>query len=509
MNFACLQITAFLVTPRHAARSYTTNGMHYWINFRIFLRSHSSAKKERASYFTLIGQIYDCDDQPSSQARSWLQRAVKLDPTSVDAWTLLGHCCMKEKDFRGARNSLDKALSKQRSVEALRFLSLLLRMEKDVTREALQESADVAKEAVRLDVTDGESWYVLGNAYHALYHLVSRDTKDLDAASKAYSQAISAPKSFAPHPDLFFNYATLLRYREMYTESISYYNKVHALDRSLAGNQKALDIVHFVRKMSRLVHTRGGLKPKRFSAVVGALSGTQDASVSCGGTVFSFKTSVESLVAGVNRGAAFRGVIVASLPADEAAVSLQTVVSDSNGCCVCVSVYNLGVRHHALFTVGDVVEVLEPVLRRIEVYEDRVSSNARSTARSGPGSSPVGDKATGGTDAPKGSEEASRGGEERGSDNCSGTQGKKKGKVSRGGSKRKDSQSAEKSSDAAGGGDSGAAAPSEAESHPLTETRPCGDPYWSIRVDDPRLLRRNGKHVSADLLASSTLTIQT
>lgn len=48
----------------------------------------------------------------------------------------------------------------------------------------------MAKEAVALDMTSGDSWYILGNAYIASFFRGSRAIKDLDRALQAYSRAV-------------------------------------------------------------------------------------------------------------------------------------------------------------------------------------------------------------------------------------------------------------------------------------------------------------------------------
>ena len=54
-----------------------------------------------------------------------------------------------------------------------------------------QESLRLAKEAVALDVGNGTSWYVLGNAYVASFFRNSRGVRDLDRAVQAYKKAVS------------------------------------------------------------------------------------------------------------------------------------------------------------------------------------------------------------------------------------------------------------------------------------------------------------------------------
>lgn len=59
-------------------------------------------------------------------------------------------------------------------------------------RSPSQESLRLAKETVKLEMTSGDSWYVLGNAYVASFFKNSRAMKDLDRALQAYAKAVSS-----------------------------------------------------------------------------------------------------------------------------------------------------------------------------------------------------------------------------------------------------------------------------------------------------------------------------
>ena len=54
----------------------------------------------------------------------------------------------------------------------------------------LQESLRLAKEALKMDIGCGDSWYVLGNAYVASFFRSSRGMRDLDRALQAYKNAV-------------------------------------------------------------------------------------------------------------------------------------------------------------------------------------------------------------------------------------------------------------------------------------------------------------------------------
>jgi len=48
----------------------------------------------------------------------------------------------------------------------------------------------VAKEALNLDLNDGDSWYVLGNAYLSNFFINFKKIDELKNALKAYKKAV-------------------------------------------------------------------------------------------------------------------------------------------------------------------------------------------------------------------------------------------------------------------------------------------------------------------------------
>ncbi|KAH8081069.1 hypothetical protein JL720_8965 [Aureococcus anophagefferens] len=97
---------------------------------------------------------------------------------------------------------------------------------------AFDRSVALAKDALRCDLGDGESWYVLGNAHVARFFsrgAGGRDPRDLRFAAKAYASAeakydktwkdppdVGGIRGTFGNPDLFFNRGHLRRYVEDY-----------------------------------------------------------------------------------------------------------------------------------------------------------------------------------------------------------------------------------------------------------------------------------------------------
>ena len=77
-------------------------------------------------------------------------------------WNALGHCFWKKGDFTGAVNCFGEALSQNRTSESLRMLSMVKRQmrAKDIGEsfQFIDESLQLAKEAVSLDFQSHEAW---------------------------------------------------------------------------------------------------------------------------------------------------------------------------------------------------------------------------------------------------------------------------------------------------------------------------------------------------------------
>lgn len=71
---------------------------------------------------------------------------------------------------------------------------MVLRLEPAVNQEEriknVQEGVEYAREAVNLDITDGISWTILGNAYLSSYFTITQNPAILRLCMTAYKQAV-------------------------------------------------------------------------------------------------------------------------------------------------------------------------------------------------------------------------------------------------------------------------------------------------------------------------------
>ena len=75
----------------------------------------------------LRGKAFNALENYDADAKATLQKAVKRDPNSIDAWNCLGECYYKKKSFTQAKQCFERALSKERNKTTLCGLSMVLR----------------------------------------------------------------------------------------------------------------------------------------------------------------------------------------------------------------------------------------------------------------------------------------------------------------------------------------------------------------------------------------------
>lgn len=227
---------------------------------------------QRATYEHLKGKILDVFPDYKKEAEDHLSKAVKLNPSLTDAWLSLGNCFWKKDDLTSAKNCFTRALSKGPEKNILRQLSMLERkmaQGSENQAETLEESIKHAKEAIALDVTDGNSWYNLGNACLTSFFVTGAwDHSRVSQSLKAYQNAEKDEK-MKFNPDLFFNSATVNRYLENYEKALSGFEEAAKIDPGLNASDEVQKIVRLLDKLDSLL--KGPIKAKRLASLVSSL----------------------------------------------------------------------------------------------------------------------------------------------------------------------------------------------------------------------------------------------
>ncbi|XP_022980032.1 tetratricopeptide repeat protein 5-like [Cucurbita maxima] len=311
---------------------------------------------QRAMYEYLRGKMLDVFPDYRKEAEDHLSKAVKLNPSLADAWLCLGNCIWKKGDLSSAKNCFTLALSKCPEKKLLCQLSMLERkMAQGTENEAklVEESIQHAKEAVTLDVKDGNSWYNLGNACLTSFFVTGAwDHNKLLQSLKAYQNAEKDEKMMS-NPDLYFNCATVNKYLENYERALSGFEAAALKDPSLSATREVHKMVNLLDKLDNMLKAHA--KTRRvtsFSSSVDIVSSNS-----------SYKrATVDLLSEGLNKSVAVVGKVLFFIKHDGLA-PLYYLVCDSNQACFVVSLY--GMRNDTV-KEGDQITLLEPYYRNFD-----------------------------------------------------------------------------------------------------------------------------------------------
>lgn len=335
--------------------------------FQIFKENEDQLGVSTGQMCLLQGRAWDNLPDRVKEAEQLLQKAVKLEPTSVKAWNGLGNCFWKKRDLKNAHNCFAQALQQAKNKESLRSLSMIVRQihdGKERTEDVISKSVDFAKQAIALDMKDPESWYTCANAYVAQFFSADQEMATLKRALSAYKKSEDLEGGESQNPDLYYNRANLLKHFENFAEAAENYKKAEELDPNLSA-QGHIDNMHrLVIKLDRLVSTSAGMKKKKItqlcSTIPDTLIGTGAKSrtlLSCG-----------ELQEGENNGKAVCMSVVA--PVNKAQQIPVTLIGiDKNEGMFVVSVYNTVPAILDTIKTGDLIQISEPIMKTVALNE--------------------------------------------------------------------------------------------------------------------------------------------
>ncbi|XP_019951073.2 tetratricopeptide repeat protein 5 [Paralichthys olivaceus] len=343
--------------------------------------------KHKAEFLLQKGRCLNVAPDFSAVAETCLSRAVKLEPGLVDGWNTLGEQYWKKGDFTGSKNCFTGALQQSKNKVSLRNLSMVLRQlpaaNSNAHSKQVMESVDMARQAVQLDVTDGTSWYILGNAYVSLFFNCGQNPQFSQQALSAYAQSEKVDRAACCYPELHFNRATLFQYEEMFGSALDGYTRAAALDPGWEEPpEKEKMLLEYLEKVTKLAQNKGTVKARRLrnmlsnlnTSALGPCSSPQFRSPT--GRVGSLEPrTLSSLSHGHNAGVAALGKVVFSL-ASEGRMSFAFGMVDSEETCMVVMVYNTANSWGVL--IGDSVVVPEPQVKRHSITHKDKSFDFRS-----------------------------------------------------------------------------------------------------------------------------------
>jgi tetratricopeptide (TPR) repeat protein len=355
------------------------------------------------------GRAINALEDYSRDAEKLLAKAIKLDPSLVEAWNSLGEVFWKKGDLESAHNCFEGALKQTdgRCVKALRELSMLSRQmgspqaplkdangqiipgSESVTTAAstvdnVKRSVDLAKKAVALDVRDGTSWYYLGTAIMTRFFQITQDADCLKMALSAYDKALQNGEG-ETNPDLHFNLGNLHAYLERYEEACASWQRAAEIDPALPTADAIARTERHVRKVASMVEKRANLKPKRLASVCGGLAKLNGLGGLGSEELGNFRPLValsqlpgwddaeRDAAATARQGAKKRAVNLRALGPGRSdnAPPACWIMADEAGDCVCVSVYHLDAKAYDAVSEKKVVTLLDPVVKRVQLGATR------------------------------------------------------------------------------------------------------------------------------------------
>ncbi|XP_045678840.1 tetratricopeptide repeat protein 5 isoform X1 [Phyllostomus hastatus] len=326
----------------------------------------------KAQVLMLTGKALNVTPDYSPKAEELLSKAVKLEPKLVEAWNQLGEVYWKKGDVAAAHTCFSGALTHCKNKVSLQNLSMVLRQLRtdsgDEHSRHVMDSVRQAKLAVQMDIHDGRSWYILGNAYLSLYFNTGQNPKISQQALSAYAQAEKVDRTASSNPDLHLNRATLHKYEENYGEALEGFSRAAALDPAWPEpRQREQQLLEFLNRLTSLLESKGKVKTKKLQSMLGNLRPAHlgPCGDGCYQSASGQKVTLElkplsTLQPGVNSGAVVLGKVVFSLTTEEK-VPFTFGLVDSDGPCYAVMVYNMVQSWGVL--IGDSVAIPEPSLR--------------------------------------------------------------------------------------------------------------------------------------------------
>lgn len=331
----------------------------------------------KAVFFYLRGKALNITPSFDQHAEECLSKAVKLDPNLIEAWNQLGESYWKNHNIDAAANCFTGAIAKNKNKVSLRNLSMVQRqLGKDYNEKVtnIRLSVDTAKEAVAMDVLDGHSWFVLGNAFLSVFFFAGQSPAVLKQCMSAYSRAEKDKKSLN-NPDLHYNRAVAYKYQEDFTKAIDGYNRATLLDPSWnEPREEHQDLLKRLKLCDDMMRHKGHLKAKKLNNLLNQIKDS-DLGPFLGGVytspmnkTISLKcASIKDLHINRNDNTVIHGKVVAVIPVKDG-VPFPFVMMDGCGKCIAVSVFNLAVGKGMI--VGDSIAIPEPFVQLNEVTVD-------------------------------------------------------------------------------------------------------------------------------------------
>jgi len=339
------------------------------------LETNQKLLKSKAELCMLKGKCLNVASKYDSTAEELLSKAVKLDPKLVDAWNNLGEVYWKKGDINSAKNCFTGALQHSKNKVSLRNLSMVLRQFGASREEKLQfinDSVQKAKEAIEMDIQDGTSWFILGNAYLAQFFGGTQNKSVITLCMKAYSQAEKDPAA-RNNPDLHFNRSMCHIYQGEFAKSLLGFQTAYQFDPSWEEPQsKATMIENYLKNLDSMIKTKCNMAGKNKLQKIMSTMNEADLGPYGGGsyksplgnTINLETRPIARLSEGGNSGCVVCGKVLASIAVDPS-MPYTFILIDADQTCIPICTYNVSSSYGV--TQGDAVAIPEPYVMNLKV----------------------------------------------------------------------------------------------------------------------------------------------
>ncbi|XP_047469158.1 tetratricopeptide repeat protein 5-like [Penaeus chinensis] len=364
--------------------------------------------ESKGELYFLRGRVLNATPEYSAEAEEELGKATRFN--LPDAWNELGECQYKKGDLSGAQTCFEKALKLVQKKVYYRNMSMLMRSLPWKTpaerEENVNKGLEYARNALKLDMSDGHSWLVLGNAYLASFFSVDSKLESLKNCKAAYIKAAHGSRDafrgqslpvFLPerpthrermlHADvrifLTINSLELASTSSEPLQRLDLPSKVQWYEEDYAGALNSLlqaykleptwieckskfdECRRFLNKLAQMVKSKGQLNQRRLMGFIGDINNSQLGPYDKGGTNLSGGRKPDLvplalLGEGSNQDKIILGKVVCTVIPDSG-IPFSFCLVDKDSSCIAVTVYNwasgCGVK------IGDSVAVLAPVLK--------------------------------------------------------------------------------------------------------------------------------------------------
>lgn len=257
---------------------------------------------------------------------------------------------------------------------------------KDERKACIKESAEKAKQAVEMDISDGTSWLILGNAYLTTFFALGQNPDFMAKCMAAYQQA-DKDLLARDNADLHYNRSVALKYEEEYQSSLDGFSRAIALDPQWQEPKAKLnDLKTYLANVQRLINSKGQLKKKKLQHHIQSISLNHLGPYKGGhykdrnGPSFKLEEiPFSQLQDGPNLEKVIIGKVVCNVSSDDP-VPFTFCMVGKDSTCISVTVYNLAQGKGVI--IGDTVAIPEPFIQNVQAkHEDLVSVCTRLTIK--------------------------------------------------------------------------------------------------------------------------------